>query len=73
MVIVMARVGEESGKTPFLLSKAGEMMELDVDSAISAASDAFGVLVIVVLGIIVGIIAVGVLSPFSEIFASMGG
>lgn len=72
IVAQMMAVGEETGKTDEVIIKIAEFYEEEVDAAVSALSSVIEPIMIVVLGGMVGLIAVSVFGPITQIESSSG-
>lgn len=72
IVAQMMAVGEETGKTDEIIIKIAEFYEEEVDAAVSALSSVIEPVMIVVLGCMVGLIAVSVFGPITQIESSSG-
>jgi type IV pilus assembly protein PilC len=73
IVAQMLSVGEETGKTDTIILKIAEFYEQEVDDAVGALSSIIEPVMIVVLGGMVGLIAVSVFGPITQISTSAGG
>lgn len=67
IVAQMMSVGEETGKTDEVILKIAEFYEEEVDTAVSALSSVIEPVMILVLGGMVGLIAVSVFGPITQI------
>ncbi len=67
MVVQMIAVGEETGKVDEMLLKVADFYETEVDAAIKALTSVIEPLLIVVLGVLVGFVAVSVISPIYDL------
>ena len=61
LAVNMLGVGEESGKTPEMLEKVGDMYDKDIRSSIKSFTSIFEPLVILVMGLIIGAMVVSLL------------
>jgi type IV pilus assembly protein PilC len=68
----MLAVGEETGKTDTVILKIAEFYEEEVDTAVGALSSVIEPVMIVVLGGMVGLIAVSVFGPITQVSTSAG-
>ncbi len=67
IVSQMLAVGEETGEVDVILIKVAEFYEDEVDAVVSSLSSILEPLMIVVLGSIVGLIAISIFGPISQI------
>ncbi len=67
MVVQMIAVGEETGKVDEMLLKVADFYESEVDAAIKALTSIIEPVLIVVLGVLVGFVAVSVISPIYDL------
>lgn len=68
----MLAVGEETGQTDTVILKIAEFYEEEVDTAVGALSSIIEPVMIVVLGGIVGLIAISVFGPITKVESSAG-
>ncbi len=61
LAVNMLGVGEESGKTPEMLEKVGDMYDKEIKSSIKSFTNIFEPLVILVMGLIIGAMVVSML------------
>ena len=61
----MLAVGEETGQTDTVLVKVAEFYEEEVDTAIASMSSLLEPIMIVIMGGLVGVIAIGVMGPIA--------
>ncbi len=73
MVTQMIAVGEETGRLDQMLVKVANFYEEEVDSTLKGLTSLIEPLMIVGLGLIVGFIAVSVISPIYSLVGSLGG
>lgn len=73
IVAQMLAVGEETGQTDTVIIKVAEFYEEEVDSAVGALSSVIEPVMIVVLGGMVGLIAVSVFGPITQISSNSTG
>jgi type II secretory pathway component PulF len=73
IVSQMLAVGEETGKTAEVIIKIAEFYEEEVDTAIAGISSVIEPVMIVVLGGMVGLIAISVFGPITKTETSAGG
>jgi len=73
MVTQMIAVGEETGRLDQMLGKVANFYDEEVDSTLKGLTSLIEPLMIVGLGLIVGFIAVSVISPIYSIVGSLGG
>jgi type IV pilus assembly protein PilC len=66
IVSQMIAVGEETGKTDVVIVKVAEFYEEEVDTAVSAISSIVEPVMIILLGSLVGLIAVSVFGPITK-------
>lgn len=67
IVSQMLAVGEETGKTDEVLAKVADFYEEEVDSVINSLSSVLEPIMIVIMGSMVGFIAVSVLGPITSL------
>jgi type II secretory pathway component PulF len=67
MVSQMLSVGEETGQTDKIILKISEFYEQEVETAVAAMSSIIEPVMIVVLGGMVGLIAISVFGPITQI------
>jgi len=67
MVVQMIAVGEETGHVDDMLFKVADFYEGEVDAAIKALTSIIEPILIVVLGLLVGFVAVSVISPIYDL------
>ncbi|HET8709045.1 MAG TPA: type II secretion system F family protein [Candidatus Saccharimonadales bacterium] len=72
IVAQMLAVGEETGKTDTVIIKVAEFYEEEVDAAVAALSSIIEPVMIIVLGGMVGLIAVSVFGPITQVSSSVG-
>lgn len=73
IVSQMLAVGEETGKTDTIILKIAEFYEEEVDTAVEALSSVIEPIMIVLLGGMVGLIAISVFGPITKTETSAGG
>jgi len=73
MVTQMIAVGEETGRLDQMLAKVANFYDDEVDATLKAMTSLIEPLMIVGLGVIVGFIAVSVISPIYSLVGSLGG
>jgi type IV pilus assembly protein PilC len=73
MVTQMIAVGEETGRLDQMLVKVANFYDDEVDATLKSLTSLIEPLMIVGLGLIVGFIAVSVISPIYSIVGSLGG
>ena len=73
LVIQMIAVGEETGELPELLSEVAEHYRRDVDYQLKNLSAVIEPVLIVVIGGVVLLLALGVFLPMWDMFAKVGG
>lgn len=67
IVTQMLAVGEETGQTDQMILKIAEFYEEEVDSAVSALSSIIEPIMIILLGTMVGLIAISVFGPITKV------
>ena len=72
MVTQMIAVGEETGRLDQMLSKVANFYDEEVDATLKGLTSLIEPLMIVGLGLIVGFIAVSVISPIYSLVGSLG-
>lgn len=73
IVAQMLAVGEETGQTDTVILKIAEFYEQEVDDAVGALSSIIEPVMIVVLGGMVGLIAISVFGPITQVSTSASG
>jgi type IV pilus assembly protein PilC len=73
IVAQMLAVGEETGKTDEIILKIAEFYEEEVDTAVGALSSIIEPVMIILLGGMVGIIAISVFAPIAQLSTNVGG
>ena len=73
IVSQMLAVGEETGQTDTIILKVAEFYEEEVDTAVGALSSVIEPVMILLLGGMVGLIAVSVFGPISQLSTSVSG
>lgn len=73
IVSQMLAVGEETGQTDTVVIKVAEFYEEEVDAAVGALSSVIEPIMIVALGGMVGLIAVSVFGPITQLSNATGG
>jgi type IV pilus assembly protein PilC len=73
IVSQMLAVGEETGQTDTIILKIAEFYEEEVDTAVGAISSIIEPVMILVLGGMVGLIAISVFGPITQVSSSVGG
>ncbi len=73
IVAQMLAVGEETGQTDTVIVKVAEFYEEEVDAAIGALSSVIEPVMILVLGGMVGLIAISVFGPITQLSTSVQG
>lgn len=63
----MLSVGEETGKTDEVILKIAEFYEEEVDVAVNTLSSVIEPVMIILLGTMVGIIAISVYAPIAQL------
>jgi len=73
MVTQMIAIGEETGRLDQMLEKVSNFYDDEVDNTLKSLTSLIEPLMIVGLGLIVGFIAVSVISPIYSLVGSLGG
>ncbi len=73
IVVQMLAVGEETGQTDTIILKVADFYEEEVDSAVGAISSIIEPVMIVLLGGMVGIVALSVFGPITQLSTSVSG
>jgi MSHA biogenesis protein MshG len=71
VVLQMLAVGEETGDIERLLNEVGDMYQRDVEYEVKTLSDQIEPILIVVMGILVLIVALGVFLPLWDLGKTM--
>jgi len=72
MVTQMIAIGEETGRLDQMLVKVSNFYDDEVDNTLKSLTSLIEPLMIVGLGLIVGFIAVSVISPIYSLVGSLG-
>jgi type IV pilus assembly protein PilC len=72
IVAQMLAVGEETGQTDTVIIKVAEFYEEEVDAAVGALSSIIEPVMILVLGAMVGLIAISVFGPITQLSTATG-
>ena len=73
MVPAMIRIGEETGRLPFLLEKLAVFYGREIESAVSALTKAMEPLIVLVVAIIVGTIVISLYLPMFDLIKAFKG
>jgi len=73
ILIQMLAVGEETGQSDVIILKVADFYEQEVDTAVEAISSIIEPVMIILLGAMVGIIAVSVYGPITQVSTSVSG
>lgn len=73
IVVQMLAVGEETGQTDTIILKVAEFYEEEVDTAVASISSIIEPVMIILLGGMVGIIAISVFGPITQLSTSVSG
>jgi len=73
MVSAMIRIGEETGRLPFLLEKLAVFYSREIESAVSALTKAMEPLIVLVVAVIVGTIVVSLYLPMFDLIKAFKG
>jgi len=73
MVSAMIRIGEETGRLPFLLEKLALFYSREIESAVSALTKAMEPLIVLVVAIIVGTIVISLYLPMFDLIKAFRG
>ena len=73
IVVQMLAVGEETGQTDTIILKVADFYEEEVDAAVGAISSIIEPVMIVLLGGMVGIVALSVFGPITQLSTSVSG
>ena len=72
MVISLTKIGEDTGSLDAMLDKVAEFYGNEVDDMVARMQTILDPILIVILGIIIGTLAVGLLLPMFEIVTKVG-
>jgi len=72
IIVSMIRVGEESGRLDEVCSYLGEFFEEEVDAATKSLSAVIEPVLLIIIGLVVGFLALSVITPIYEITGSIG-
>jgi len=73
MVSAMIRIGEETGRLPFLLEKLAVFYSREIESAVSALTKAMEPLIVLVVAVIVGTIVISLYLPMFDLIKAFKG
>ncbi len=73
IVVQMLAVGEETGQTDTIILKIADFYEEEVDTAVAAISSIIEPVMIILLGGMVGIVALSVFGPITQLSTSVSG
>ena len=71
MVTHMIDVGEESGRLSEMLVKVGDFYDSEVESTVKGLTSMIEPLLIIFLGVVVGFIAISVMTPIFKLVNSV--
>jgi type IV pilus assembly protein PilC len=71
MVTQMIDVGEETGRLSEMLTKVADFYDQEVDAAVKGLTSLIEPMLIVVMGLLVGFIAISVMSPIFKLVSSL--
>ncbi|MCE9558640.1 MAG: type II secretion system F family protein [Armatimonadetes bacterium] len=71
MVTHMIDIGEESGRLPEMLVKIGDFYDTEVEVAVKGLTSMIEPLLIVFMGVVVGFIAISVMTPIFSIIQAV--
>lgn len=72
LVITMIRTGEESGRLEYMLDKAADYYESEVENQISRLTAMFEPIMIVFLALLVGFLLASIILPMFKLYGSIG-
>jgi type IV pilus assembly protein PilC len=72
MVISLTKIGEDTGSLDAMLDKVAEFYGAEVDDMVARMQTILDPILIVILGIVIGTLAVGLLLPMFEIVTKVG-
>ena len=72
LVVQMMEVGEESGTTDTVLSEVGNFYEAEVDQTMKNLSSILEPVIMVIIGVVVGFLALALITPIYQITQSIG-
>ena len=72
MVISLTKIGEDTGNLDSMLDKVAEFYGAEVDDMVARMQTILDPILIVILGVIIGTLAVGLLLPMFEIVTKVG-
>ncbi|MDE0299721.1 MAG: type II secretion system F family protein [Candidatus Poribacteria bacterium] len=73
LVVHMMEIGEESGNPEQMLAKLADYYDLEVQQTLQRLTSSIGPLVILIMGVIVGLIAVAIILPVFRASTSLAG
>ncbi len=73
LVVHMVGIGDESGNPEQMLAKLADYYDLEVQQTLQRLTSAIGPLVILIMGVIVGLIAVAIILPVFRASTSLAG
>ncbi|MDP4001198.1 MAG: type II secretion system F family protein, partial [bacterium] len=72
LVVQMMEVGEESGTTETVLTEVADFYESEIDQTMKNLSSILEPILMVVIGLVVGFLAVALITPIYNITQSIG-
>ncbi|WPX08024.1 type II secretion system F family protein [Anaerocellum danielii] len=72
LVEIMIRTGEESGNLEYMLNKAADYYENEVENQVTRLTSIFEPIVIVLLAIMVGFLLASIILPIFKLYGSVG-
>lgn len=72
LVEIMIRTGEESGNLEYMLNKAADYYENEVENQVTRLTSIFEPIMIVLLAIMVGFLLASIILPIFKLYGSVG-
>ena len=73
MLVQMIKVGEETARLDSIILKVADFYDSEVDATVGAINKIIEPVIIVVMAVVVGFIAVGIMQPIMNLSEVMGG
>lgn len=73
MLVQMIKVGEETARLDTIILKIADFYDAEVDTTVNAINKTIEPVIIVVMAVVVGFIAVGIMQPIMNLSEAMAG
>ncbi len=73
MLVQMIKVGEETARLDTIILKIADFYDTEVDTTVNAINKTIEPVIIVVMAVVVGFIAVGIMQPIMNLSEAMAG